>query len=120
MADMIVSGAGTSAVNGTYAEYGTRNSKPRYRMASTGSASGYFWIAWALNYWCISVQGADGVADMQVVTAARYYSQENVATPDLVATWAISQGASPVPTVTASGGSAGVPKHFLHYARLRG
>lgn len=105
MTDMIVSGAGTSAANGTYAEYGTRDGKPRYRMTSAESSTGYFYIVYpgsGYTMWCISVRGEDSDTGQQCLIGARYYAQENVATPDLVVTWAIAQGTSPAPTVTAT------------------
>ena len=106
MADMVVSGAGTSAVNGTYAENGTKFEKPRYRMASAQSVTGYFYVVWSgpANRWCISVQGDDSVAYSQILGGSRYMSTDNVATPDLCTTWVIGSGANPVPTVTAAGG----------------
>ena len=103
MADMIVSGAGWTAANGTYAEYGTLGGKPRYRMASAGSESGYIYIAWAwdmymgVNNWGISTNSEDPFS-------CRYFSADDVATPDLVATWVFSpygMQIPPLPTVTA-------------------
>lgn len=119
---MIVAGAGTSEVNGTYAENGTKYEKPRYRMASANSVSGYFYVVWTvpLDYWFISVQGSDSVGYSQILNGARYYSADNVATPDLVTNWIQSQGALPVPTVTAAGGSdpSSIINHVMHYRRL--
>jgi len=87
MADMIVAGAGTTAVNGTYVENGTLNGKPKYTYST-------HIIQWD-GRWVISYNGATTV----------YKSNENVATPDLVTTWAKVYGASPVPTVTAASSS---------------
>ena len=122
MADMIVAGAGTSEVNGTYAENGTKFEKPRYRMASAQSVTGYFYVVWSgpFNHWCISVQGDDSVTYSQIHAGSRYYSADNVATPDLCTTWVIASGANPPPTVTAAGGSApsSIINHIMHYRRL--
>lgn len=123
MADMIVAGAGTMAVNGTYAENGTKFEKPRYRMASAQSVTGYFYVVWAgpYNRWCISVQGDDSVAYIQILAGSRYYSADDVATPDLCTTWALASGANPVPTVTAAGGGdppSSIINHIMHYRRL--
>ena len=102
MTDMIVAGAGTTAVNGTYAEYGTRDGKTRYRMISAESVSGYFYIVWYRNVWWISIRGEDAEAGVQIMSGSRYRSADNAATPDLVTTWSTTQGAVPVPTVTAA------------------
>lgn len=103
MADMIVAGAGTTAVNGTYVESGTLDGKPYY----TYSTYTLMWLA-------------DDEAWVIVATIGLYGSYDNVATPDLCTTWFKVNGSLPVPTVTYTAGSAGVPKHFLHYARMRG
>ena len=96
MADMIVSGAGWTAANGTYAEYGTLGGKPRYRMASAGSESGYIYIEWVwdmyreVNNWGISTNSEDPFS-------CRYFSADDVATPDLVATWVFSPYGMQIP-----------------------
>ena len=117
---MIVAGAGTSAVNGTYAEYGTLSGKTRYRMASAKSPTGYFYIVSYGGAWYISFRGADGDAGIQIMSASRYRSTDNVATPDLVTTWLVGQGTVPVPTVTAAGGGdpSSIINHIMHNRRL--
>ena len=108
MADMIVSGAGTTAVNGTYVEIGTYNGKPTYYKGEESSIywTGSSWFIWdSLNY-----------------DEKAYVSNDNVATPDLCTTWtATGIGALPVPTVTAAGGGdppSSIINHIMHYRRL--
>jgi hypothetical protein len=98
---MVVSGAGTSVVNGTYAVYGVRDGKTRYRMASTGSPTGYFYIVWIQDYlsWIISRRGEDATSDFIIASGSYYISTDAVTTPDLCTNW--TQGAYgllPVPT----------------------
>lgn len=86
--NMLVSGAGTSAVNGTYTPTGTRNSKQYYNL--TGTSSIVSAISWDGGSW--NIYAASGQAN--------YNSGDNVATPDLVTTWTAAFGGSnPVPTV---------------------
>ena len=101
MTDMIVAGAGTTAVNGTYAQSGTNDGKPKYVKDS------FIWSWFSSGVWLLLVEPFDYY----------YRSFDDVATPDLVTEWIAVDGEDPVPTVTAA--SSGVPKHFLHYARLR-
>ena len=98
--DIIVSGAGSTATNGTYTVYGDRDGKTRYRMASAESPTGYFYIVSYANAWYISIRGEDGDVGIQIIIASRYHSTDNVATPDLVTTWLVDQGTLPVPTVS--------------------
>lgn len=109
MANMIVSGAGTSEVNGTYIENGTLNGKPLYILDGQGSYPRIYWS----DAWLISTAST--------YKGTKYSSTDNVDTPDLCTTWIVGAwGTSPAPTVTAGGGgSTGVPKQFMHYARLR-
>ena len=89
MTDMIVAGAGNSAVNGTYIENGTWNGKPRYIKNSE------YGIAWTGAIWTIYGDGDPGW---------REYTSEyptDAATPDLVTTWFPNGSPAPVPTVTA-------------------
>jgi hypothetical protein len=88
MADLTVSGAGTGAVNGDYNQVGTTNGRPDY---SNGGGITIFWDA--SLFWTI------------YSFSYLYYSYDDVATPDLVTTWAVSAGSPPVPTVTAGGGA---------------
>lgn len=82
--DIVVSGAGSSVVNGTYAYAGIEDSKPAYE---TGDNVIRWYEAAA---WQISSSGY-----------GMYYSVDDVATPDLVATWIAFYGVLPLPTVTA-------------------
>ena len=65
MTDMIVSGAGTTAVNGTYVESGTANGKPYYTFGSYN-------LTWVNSQWRIRIS-----------SLVRYLSTDDVATPDL-------------------------------------
>jgi len=86
-ADIIVAGAGSSSVNGTYTHTGTANSKPLYGMGAS------YDIRWSGTAW--QIRG---------FTFLIYYqSSDDVATPDLVTTWTLgASGTNPVPTVTES------------------
>ena len=102
MANIIVSGAGSSEVNGTYAVVGEEGGKPLY-------ANSDIQIVWDIDKWII----------MYSPTQFIYYlSEDDVATPDLCTTWEVYDGEPPVPTVTKE--VTGIPKHFLYYARMRG
>ena len=101
MANIIVSGAGTSAVNGTYTESGTYGGRPKYVYDN-------YVLVWSSG-WEL------GTSDY---VTAYYYSEDDVATPDLCTTWKVDEGKKPVPTVTKE--VTGIPKHFLYYARMRG
>ena len=99
MADMIVSGAGTTAVNGTYVENGTYGGKPQYIK------NGYYirygsgkWASWAID------NGGD-YSPFGGTLITYYVGAESTtqATPDLVPIWYTSGvGVSPAPTVTAA------------------
>jgi len=105
MANIIVSGAGSSEVNGTYAVIGEEEGKPLY----ANNANSDIHIGWDGDYWIIA----------DISTYFNYYfSNEDVATPDLCTTWEVAGGDPPVPTVTKE--VTGIPKHFLYYARMRG
>ena len=105
MANIIVSGAGATEVNGTYAESGEEGGKPLYAKANSDIVIGWD----SSGVWVI------GTSDY---VTAYYYSSDDVATPDLCTTWEVNEGEPPVPTVTKE--VTGVPKHFLYYARMRG
>lgn len=79
---MVVSGAGTSAANGTWTYAGELYGKPYYALGENM----LFWYG-AGGYW---------------VLASSYYSTDDVATPDLVTTWTVSAGSLPLPTVTSA------------------
>jgi hypothetical protein len=102
MANMIVSGAGSTEVNGTYVESGTNKGRPKYVYDN-------YVLIWSSGWGIVT----------QDFSAAYYYSEDDVATPDLCTTWeVIGDGELPVPTVTEE--VTGIPKHFLYYARMRG
>lgn len=91
---MVVSGAGTSAANGTYAYADLAFSKPRY----VNGSNQILWFGLGFDVWAIFVAGS-----------SVYESTDNVATPDLVTTWAaVSPGIAPVPTVTSTAPISGV------------
>jgi len=105
MANIIVSGAGSTEVNGTYVENGELGGRPYYE-------NGDYAIGWDAG-WLI----------LNITELIFYYIGEgNVATPDLCTKWELDEsGELPVPTVTKEGETlTGIPKHFLYYARLRG
>ena len=107
MANIIVSGAGSSEVNGTYAVVDEGGEKPVY----ANNANSDIQIGWngAWEKWII----------VNMSTFVIYYfSEDDVATPDLCTTWEVYDGEPPAPTVTKE--VTGVPKHFLYYARMRG
>jgi len=105
MANIIVSGAGSSEVNGTYVDTGELSgNRPSY----ANNANSDIGIGWD-NAWFIINPSTQFIY---------YFSYDDVATPDLCTTWEVYDGESPVPTVTKE--VTGVPKHFLYYARMRG
>ena len=107
MANIIVSGAGSSEVNGTYVDTGELSgNKPVY----ANNANSDIVIAWDQGAWLIVKVSTQFIY---------YYSSDDVATPDLCTTWEVANdGELPVPTVTKE--VTGIPKHFLYYARMRG
>ncbi|GGE45151.1 T9SS type A sorting domain-containing protein [Psychroflexus planctonicus] len=88
--NIVVSGAGTSAANGTYIQDGTYNSKPKY--VKDGDSS------WELKYDCFMF-ACDGWGIIQYGNSEYYYSNEDVATPDLVSSWNVGYGSFPAPSV---------------------
>jgi hypothetical protein len=97
--NIIVSGAGTTAVNGVYEYHSMQFEKPFYVMGGyfeEGSASILWMGIFDIESWLISLY--EGSAYQ-----AYYSSDDNVATPDLVTTWtpAPLKGELPVPAVTA-------------------
>ena len=104
MANIIVSGAGSTEVNGTYAVIGEELERPLY----ANNANSDIVIAW-VGAWIIVNSSTSFIY---------YHSGDDVATPDLCTTWEVEDGEPPVPTVTKE--VTGIPKHFLYYARMRG
>jgi len=101
---MVVSGAGSTEHNGTYAETGTKNGYPRYIKPYANPRGGLFIVSlkgYGAYTWVISVAGLDDDQNFQILIGARYYSEDDVATPDLVTNWIQSSiYALPLPTVT--------------------
>lgn len=104
MTNIIVSGAGSTEVNGTYAVIGEEGGKPIY----ANNDIYIIWIEW-IEGWILG-----NVSNNFIY----YVSIDDVATPDLCTTWEVYDGEPPAPTVTKE--VTGVPKHFLYYARMRG
>lgn len=120
---MLVSGAGSTEYNGTYAETGTKNGYPRYIKPYENPRGGLFIVSlkgYGAYTWVISVAGLDSNSNFLIFSGARYYSEDDVATPDLVTNWIQRQGALPLPTVTAAGGGdpSSIINHIMHYRRL--
>lgn len=90
LVDMLVSGAGTGAANGTYTLRGTFNAKNFYNLLGSGTDTAVSAIHWTGTYWEITDTGG----------TQYYYSTDNVATPNLVTTWILFTGVNPLPTVT--------------------
>jgi hypothetical protein len=84
---LVVSGAGTSSVNSQYYYIGLFNNKPSYN--GWNPQTNAIAIVWSGIQWQIITTG-------QVI---QYYSNDDVATPDLVTTWIADSGSPPVPTV---------------------
>ena len=106
MANIIVSGAGSTEVNGTYVDTGELSgNRPYYE----NNANSDIQIVWYGSAWIIMKMSTQFIY---------YYSSDDVATPDLCTTWGVYDGEPPVPTVTKE--VTGNPKHFLYYARMRG
>ena len=85
--DYIVSGAGTSAVNGTYYENGTYRDKPAYEKEGGGA-----WIFWN------NMAGSWAMYSNKNVDNMWYYIGGGDTPP--TGTWNKSAGASPAPTVS--------------------
>ena len=94
MANMIVSGAGTSVANGTYVETGTYQSHPQY-IKSDGNLIRWMVANYAIgasNLYCDIDYGPQGTV---------YYTSSACVTPDLSTFWNKAQsGVLPAPTVT--------------------
>lgn len=88
---VIVSGAGTPAVDGTYTERGTNNGKPYYNLEGQPDSTTDFAIYWDGSGWVITIAGGDN----------QYQSFSNTLYP-WQADWVGSEtgGDSPGPLVT--------------------
>lgn len=86
--DILVSGAGSTEVNNTYLENGTVGGKTSYIVPDTS-----LFLQW--NVVAQNWQVGGGFF-------SRYYSNDDVATPDLATTWSPFEGFAvlPVPSVT--------------------
>ena len=86
-ADYTVSGAGDSAFNGDYYEYGTNEGQPTYRLDDG------HWISNSFDEWYLAL-------DEEVSMCPGYYSIDDTIT----GTWDTICSSGPAPTVTAGGG----------------
>ena len=86
-ADYTVSGAGDSAFNGDYYEYGTNEGHPTYRLDDG------HWISNSFDEWYLAL-------DEEVSMCPGYYSVDDTIT----GTWDTICSSGPAPTVTAGGG----------------
>ena len=93
MTDMIVSGAGSSVVNGTYVESGTTNGKPYYKFGS-------YYLQYKTGF--LPTDPPTGGNGWEL--NGYYIAANDVATPDLCTSWEVGllSGTLPVPTVTAA------------------
>jgi len=89
--NIIVSGAGTFEVNGTYIETGTYDGKPMYEKDGDPEWE----IKWEWDRWCILRWEWDRY----------YYSDDDVSTPDLATNWEIDFGDYPAPILELEGPS---------------
>jgi hypothetical protein len=85
---VLVSGAGSSEINGTYTETGEDNGKKYYNFL--GSVSDVSAISWTGSQWAIWNLGA----------SEEYVSDDDVEFPWQVTTWTENDGSIPLPTVT--------------------
>jgi hypothetical protein len=86
--NMVVSGAGTAAVNGVYLRDGELNGKPLFiRQNAPDPEEMQYHVRWDAGNW--------------IVGSESYFSTQDVATPDLVTEWTVDGGEAPAPTVTA-------------------
>ena len=96
--DMIVSGAGTTAVNGTYTYGGMFQDKPYY-LYSDYIIFRVTWEEEELCEWIVAIGDFDSNSPLYSSGVVSYIG---VDTPDLVTTWQKrGVGSLPVPTVTA-------------------
>jgi hypothetical protein len=89
MDTVIVSGAGSEEVNGTYTETDIQNGRPRYFLDGGGPDDQIYWIA-SQQKWVILNEGSV-LYDTE---------EEDVEFPWLAVTWTNAEGDSPAPTVT--------------------
>lgn len=107
MPSILVSGAGSSAVNGTYTERGTYSGKAYYNLVGQPDNVEQYAISWVSDGWWL-IHGP-------VLNDELYISFDDVATPDL-AIFDVNLGDSPAPTVTA----AIPPPVFRHHYQNQG
>ena len=81
--NMLVAGAGTTSMNGTYVPGAETVGKPSYDKGADD-------ISWSGTLWKIRLNSS----------TSQYQSAENVDTPDIVTTWTVMGGDAPAPTVS--------------------
>jgi hypothetical protein len=91
---VLVSGAGTSAVNGTYEQAGQNAGRNQYE-----NESGVY-VAWYLDDFAPSLPENIWIITYPDTGAAYYYSTDDVEFPWQVTTWTAIDGIAPLPTVT--------------------
>jgi hypothetical protein len=87
---VLVSGAGSSSINGTYTERGTYNGKPYYNIIGEPDDFSNLAIFFDGLVWKIRDE----------TQTNRYISEENFAFPWLDLEWDVEEGFFPAPTVT--------------------
>jgi len=89
--NMVVTGAGTTAVNGIYIPNGTYLSRPRWKLTGAVTGTNLNAIYWMGSYWQISNS-----------SNYLYQSASDVASPELASGWAAAfPGVTPVPAINA-------------------
>ncbi len=97
MADLIVSGAGTPAVNGNYSVNGTFGGKPAYEKDGDGK-----WLWWEGVAWVFSNAKAAAPSEW-------YYNDDGAGSPDGGVWSTAASGTPPPPTVAAITGILSTP-----------
>jgi hypothetical protein len=90
--NIVVSGAGSVDANGVYSPRGEFGGKPYYNLIEKPDNIDEWFIRWEDNWIIEGDPAGDGFL---------YTSTEDVATPDLVTAWGVTNGLAPAPTVTA-------------------
>lgn len=93
VAGFAVSGAGTSAANGTYCESGTLNGRPRY-------VKGSYTIEYTSD-WMLNDEGNGPNWLIRFGSTDLYYASVTTATPPLSG-WGVYLGGSPAPTLSST------------------
>ena len=95
--NVLVSGAGSSNVNGLYVDAGVFDGKKFYNLQSGG-----YVIAWDAPDWVIR----------SITSITIYTSDNDVEFPWQVTTWSVSSGSAPVPSVSESSFPSPISKYY--------